>query len=37
VGAARRADPSFNLTDALRELLDDGLIVGAISPTTRPC
>jgi len=37
VGAARRADPSFDLTDALRELLDDGLIVGAISPTQRPC
>ena len=37
VGAARRADPSFDLTDALRELLDDGLVVGAISPTQRPC
>jgi hypothetical protein len=37
VGAARRADPSFNLTDALRELLDDGLIVDAVSPTQRPC
>jgi Putative DNA-binding domain len=37
VGAARRVDPSFNLTDALRELLDDGLIVGAISPTKPPC
>jgi hypothetical protein len=37
VGAARRADPGFNLTDALRELLDDGLIVGAISPTPPPC
>jgi putative DNA-binding protein len=37
VGAARRADPSFDLTDALGELLEDGLIVGAISPTQRPC
>jgi hypothetical protein len=26
---ARLADPTFDLTDALRELLDDGLIVGA--------
>ena len=27
--AARSADPSFDLTHALRELLDRGLIVGA--------
>jgi hypothetical protein len=48
VDAARRADPRFELTDALRELLDDGLVVGAVSPsqmnagprcksTPRPC
>ena len=48
VDAARCADPRFDLTDALRELLDDGLVVGAISPsqtyggprckpTQRPC
>jgi Putative DNA-binding domain len=35
VDAARGADPRFDLTDALRELLDDGLVVGAISPSQR--
>ena len=29
VDAARSTDPRFDLTDALRELLDDGLIIGA--------
>jgi hypothetical protein len=29
--AARAAEPTFDLTDALRQLLDDGLIVGAIA------
>ncbi len=47
VEAARSADPSFDLTSALSDLLDDGLIVGARStphdgssrckPTQRPC
>ncbi len=47
VEAARSADPSFDLTSALSELLDDGLIVGAratpnnggsrFKPTQRPC
>jgi len=34
--AARSADPSFDLTDALRELLDDGLIVGASATSPSP-
>jgi Putative DNA-binding domain len=33
VTAGRSADPTFDLTDALRELLDDGLIVGASACT----
>jgi len=45
VATARSTNPTFDPTDALRELLDDGLIVGAISPsqtyagerTQRPC
>ena len=48
VNGGRAADPQFDLTDALRELLDDGLVVGAIAPsqmtgaprckpTQRPC
>ena len=36
VEAARSADPSFDLTDALRELLDDGLIVGASATSPSP-
>ena len=33
VDAARSADPSFDLTPALGELLDQGLIVGASAPS----
>jgi hypothetical protein len=33
--AARLAEPAFDLTDALRELLDDGLIVGASAVSER--
>lgn len=33
--AARRAEPTFDSTDALRELLDEGLIVGASAISER--
>jgi hypothetical protein len=33
VDAACGADPRFDLADALRALLDDGLVVGAIAPS----
>jgi len=36
VEAARAADPAFDPTAALRDLLDDGLIVGARSAATTP-
>jgi len=35
VEAARAAGPEFDLTQTLRELLDDGLVVGASAPLSR--